>query len=140
MNQPDNILKAPPSPILALMTLGDDGTSPNFGCIIPIVSQFSSLELPLKQLCTHGTFTDVPSDSFTEIMCSQLNALCTQFEANQKATPFMSCSNQDLDFHAMCSIVDQCNIAFDGSFNIDNPLHLPLVLRTTQTSCPKARC
>ena len=55
-------------------------------------------------------------------MCLQLNTLCAQFEANQKATPFISRSNQDLDFHAMGSIVDQWNIAFNGGFNIDNPL------------------
>ena len=55
-------------------------------------------------------------------MYSQLSALCAQFEANHQATPFTSHSNQDLDFHAMCSIIDQQNIAFDGSFNIDNPL------------------
>ena len=52
----------------------------------------------------------------------QLSALYAQFEANHQATPFTSCSNQDLDFHAMHSIIDQWNIAFDGSFNIDNPL------------------
>ena len=39
----------------------------------------------------------------------------------------MPCSNQDLDFWAMQSIVDQCNITFDGVsidgiFNLDNPL------------------
>ena len=122
MNQHDNILEAPPSPIPAPMMLGEQGASPNFGCLIPIVSQFSSIELPSKQLCPHSTFTDVPSDSFAEIMRSQLSALCTQFEANHQATPFMSHSNQDLDFHAMCSIIDQWNIAFDRSFNINNPL------------------
>ena len=37
MNQPGNILKAPSSPILALMTLEDDGASPDFRCIIPIM-------------------------------------------------------------------------------------------------------
>ena len=56
-------------------------------------------------------------------MCSQLSALCAQFEATNEATPFTSCSTQDLDFHAMmCSIIDQQNVAFDGSFNIDNPI------------------
>ena len=103
------------------MMLGDDGASPDFGHIIPIVSQFSSLELPPKRLHTHCDFTNVSSDSFAEIMHSQLNTLCAQFECNQKATPFMSCSNQDLIFHAMHSIVGQRNIAFDGSFNINNP-------------------
>ena len=38
-----------------------------------------------------------------------MNALCAQLEANQKATPFTSHYNQDLDFHAMHSIVDQHN-------------------------------
>ena len=122
MNQQDNILEAPPSPILAPMTTGDQGASPNLGCLIPIVSQFGSLGSPSKRLRMHGTFTDAPSDSFAEIMRSQLTALCAQFEANNKATPFTSRSTQDLDFHAMCSIIDQQNIAFDGSFNIDNPI------------------
>ena len=52
----------------------------------------------------------------------QLTALCAHFEANQQATPFMSHSNQDLDFHAVHSIIDQWNIAFDGTFNINNPI------------------
>ena len=104
------------------MTLGEHGALPDLGCLIPIVSQFGLLELPSKQLRMHGTFTDAPSDSFAEIMHLQLTALCTQFEANNKATPFTSCSTQDLDFHTMHSIIDQRNIAFDGSFNIDNPI------------------
>ena len=67
-------------------------------------------------------FFDAPLESYAEIMCLQLNTLVTQFEANQKAAPFMSCSNQDMDFHAMQSIVDWQNIAFNSSFNLDNPL------------------
>ena len=55
-------------------------------------------------------------------MRSQLSALCAQFEATNEATPFTSRSTQDLDFHAMRSIIDQRNVAFDGSFNIDNPI------------------
>ena len=90
--------------------------------MISIVSQFDSIELASKRLHTHGTFTDIASDSFPEIMRSQLTALCAQFEANWQATPFTSCSNQDLDFHTMHSIIDKQNIAFDGTFNIDNPI------------------
>ena len=57
----------------------------------------------------------------------QLNALILQFKANQATVPFTSHSNNDLDFHAMQSIVDQQNITFDGVsidgiFNPDNPL------------------
>ena len=63
MNQPDNILKAPPLPIPAPMTLGKQGASLDFGCMIPIVSQFGSIELRLKQLRKHSTFTNIPSDS-----------------------------------------------------------------------------
>ena len=70
----------------------------------------------------HGTFSDAPSDSFAEVMHSQLTALCAQFEATNKVNPFTSRSTQDFDFHAMRSIIDQWNIAFDGSFNIDNPI------------------
>ena len=60
-------------------------------------------------------------------MHSQINALISQFEANQTTAPFTACSNQDLDFWAMQSIVDQRNIKFDGVsinsiFNLDNPL------------------
>ena len=55
-------------------------------------------------------------------MRSQLTALCAQFEVTNKATPFTSRSTQDLDFHAMCSIIDQWNIGFDGSFNINNSI------------------
>ena len=104
------------------MMLGEHGASPDLGHLIPIVSQFGSLELPSKRLHTHSTFTNAPSDSFAEIMRLQLTVLCAQFEANNKATPFTSHSTQYLDFHAMCSIIDQRNIAFDGSFNIDNPI------------------
>ena len=121
MNQQDNIIEAPPSPIPALMTLGD-GASPDLGRIIPIVSQFGLLESPTKRIRIHGTFTDAPSASFAEIMRLQLTALCAQFEVTNKATPFTSRSTQDLDFHAMCSIIDQRNVAFDGTFNIDNPI------------------
>ena len=140
MNQHDNILKAPPSPIPAPMTLGEQGASPNFGCMIPIVSQFGSIELPSKQLHTHGTFTDIPSDSFAEIMCSQLTALCAQFKANHQATPFMSHSNQDLDFHAMHSIIDQQNIVFNGTFNIDNPIAFAASAKNNPDILSQARC
>ena len=34
----------------------------------------------------------------------------------------MSRSNQALDFHAMHLIIDQWNIAFDGTFNINSPI------------------
>ena len=57
----------------------------------------------------------------------QLNALISQFKANQAMVPFTPCSDKDLDFQAMQSIVDQCNITFNGVsingiFNLDNPL------------------
>ena len=55
-------------------------------------------------------------------MCLQLTALCAQFEATNKATPFTSCCTHDLDFHAMRLIIDQQNIGFNGSFNINNPI------------------
>jgi hypothetical protein len=107
--------------------IGDDSASPVFERIIPIVSQFGSLELPAKRLRTTGEFSDVPSDSYGDIMRSQLNALVSQFEANRNAIPFTPRSTQDLDFQAMQSIVDQRNITFDGVsidgiFNTDNPL------------------
>ena len=123
MNQQDDIIEAPPLPILAPMMLGEHGASPDLGrLILIVVSQFGSLELPSKRLRMHGTFTNAPSDSFAEIMRSQLTALCAQFEANNKATPFTSRSTPDLDFHAIRLIINQQNIAFDGSFNIDNPI------------------
>ena len=34
----------------------------------------------------------------------------------------MLCSNLDLDFHAMQSIVDKQNISLNGSFNLNNTL------------------
>ena len=63
-------------------------------------------------------------------MHSQLNAPVSQFKANQKNTPIYTlfeCLNQDLDFQAMQSIMDQHNLMFDGVnidgiFNTDNPL------------------
>ena len=39
MNQQDNIIEAPPLPILALMTLGEHGASPDFGHLIPPASK-----------------------------------------------------------------------------------------------------
>ena len=72
--------------------------------------------------------SDVSSNSYGNIMCSQLNALISQFEANHATVPFTSRYNHNLDFHhAMQSIVDQRNITFDGVsidsiFNLDNPL------------------
>ena len=97
------------------MTLiGDDYASTAFECLIPIVSQFRSLELPAKQLCTIGKFSDVSSNSYGDIMHLQLNAIISQFEANQATILFTPHSNQDLDFQAMQSIVDQHNITFDG--------------------------
>ena len=127
MNQQPCIIEASPSPVVAMTLIGDDSASPVSERLILIMSQFSSLELPAKQLHTTGEFTDVSSNSYGDIMHSQLNALILQFEANWNTIPFMSCSTQDLDFQAMQSIVDQCNIIFDGIsidgiFNTDNPL------------------
>ena len=107
--------------------IGDNSASPAFECLIPIVSQFGSIKLPAKQLCTTGEFTDVTSDSYGDIMHSQLNTLVSWFRANWTTLPFMPHSTQDLDFRAMQSVVDQRNLTFDGVsinglFNIDNLL------------------
>ena len=115
MNQHPSIIKASPSPVMMAITLiGDDSATPIFECLIPIVSQFSSLESPAKQLCTTGKFSDVSFDSYGDIMHLQLNVLISQFKVNQNTIPFMPHSTQDLDFQTMQSIVDQCNITFDG--------------------------
>ena len=100
-------LEASPSFVPARTSTGDDYASPISERFIPIVSQFGSLELPVKRLRTSGTFSDVPLESYGDIMHSQLNVLISQFEANQAMVPFTSRSNYDLDFHAIQSIVDQ---------------------------------
>ena len=106
MTQHSTIIEASPSPVLAMTPNGDDHASPVFELLISIVSQFGSLESPAKRLRISGTFSDV-SKSYGNIMHLQLNALILQFKANQATVPFMSHSNNDLDFHAMQSIVDQ---------------------------------
>ena len=112
---------------MAMRPVGDDSASPIFECLILFMSQFGSLELPAKQLHKTGEFTDVSSDSYGDIMHLQLNMLVSQFEANQNTIPFIPHSTQDLDFQALQSIVDQCNItvdgiSIDGIFHTDNPL------------------
>ena len=72
-------------------------------------------------------FSDVSSNSYGDIMHSQLNVLISQFKANQAMVPFTPHYDQDLNFQAMQSIVDQRNLTFDGIsingvFNLDNPL------------------
>ena len=47
-NQQPSIIKASLSPVTAMTPTGDDSASPAFEHIIPIVSQFGSLELPAK--------------------------------------------------------------------------------------------
>ena len=48
MTQPSTIIEASPSPVSAMTPNGDDHASPVFERLIPIVSQFGSLESPAK--------------------------------------------------------------------------------------------
>ena len=47
-NQHSSIIEASPSPVLAMTPTGDDHASPILERLIPIVSQFGSLESPAK--------------------------------------------------------------------------------------------
>jgi hypothetical protein len=78
------------------------------------VSQLGSIKSPIKRLRTIGEFSNTTSDSYPDILRSHLNALVNQFKSFQKSIPFTPCSNKDLDFSAMQSIIDKRNLTFDG--------------------------
>jgi hypothetical protein len=121
--------EAPPLNAPARMPMGDDSASPYIDDTIPVVSQLGSLDslVPTKRIKVTGDFSDVTSESFPSIMHLHLNSLVSQFESFGNTEPFSSHSNDDIDFAAMQSIIDQQNFTFDGVsidglFNCNNPL------------------
>jgi hypothetical protein len=102
------IEEAPPLNAPARMPIGDDSALPYIDDTIPVVSQLGSLDLlPNKQIKVTRDFSDVTSKSFPSIMLSHLNSLVSQFESFGNTEPFSSHSNDDIDFAAMQSIIDQ---------------------------------
>jgi hypothetical protein len=69
-NQHSSTIEAPPSYVPATTATGDDSASPVFEHQLPIVSQFGTLESSAKRLRTTGTFSNVSSDSYEDIMRS----------------------------------------------------------------------